>query len=128
MELLVLQIEQHRLTAVITQPGQEDKERDEEPAHGLAHPLPVAGLGADIDAVAGVEPVISRLEGVGIEGPGDVTGHILDVDLVLVGHCNTSLHSYCYESDYILNNLLIVWVKCIYSSSPVAISGNKKGP
>ena len=129
VELLMLQIEQNRLAAVVAQQGQSDEEGDEEPAHGLAHPLPVAGLGPDVDAVAGIEPVIARLERVGIEGPGDVlVGHILDIDLVLVGHCNTSLHSYCYEADYILNSLLIVWVKCIYSSSAVAISGNKKGP
>ena len=93
MELLVLQIEQHRLTAVITQPGQEDKERDEEPAHGLAHPLPVAGLGPYVDAVAGIEPVIARFEGIGVVCPRYIAGDILDIDLVLVGHCNTSLHS-----------------------------------
>ena len=86
-------IEQHGLATVIAQPGNGDEEHHEEPAHGLAHPLPVAGLGPHVDAVAGIEPVIARFEGIGVVCPRYIAGDILDIDLVLVGHCNTSLHS-----------------------------------
>ncbi len=93
VELLMAEVEQHRLAPVVAQPGHGDEEGNEEPAHPFAHPLPVTGLGPDVDTVAGVESVIAGFERIGVESPGYIVGDILDIDFLVIGHCKTSLHS-----------------------------------